>query len=313
MEISSLFKKYPSLINVEHKKDIQWWLDNHPELKDEIFVIREKIDGANFQILFMPDGSMKFGRRTEWLVEDEKFYDYISAVDKIRHLLEVIKDRASDQGLPQRAYFELYGPGINRRVKYGNDGLKLCILDIATVGYAGFDQLWTQLELEDFISNAFDPHEYMAPFLGIHKYEDALSFDPNFNSRILNIEENQTEGVVIQPYKNNYINHRGERFIIKSKNEDFGEVVRQPRIYKPSEYTEEQKIFMSYINDNRILSVFSKHGPLPSVHKMGDYIRLVFEDAKEDFIKENPQIDTYDRALFSPAGKLIVPLLKKHL
>lgn len=307
---SDLFKKFPSLTNIEHEKDIRWWLDNFPTLKNEKFIVREKLDGANVQILFMPDGSRKVGRRTDWLKENEKFYNVHDAIDKSAALINALASHATEINRPVRGYFELYGPGINRRVNYGNDGLKLSILDMSI--FFDEDRLVSQYELSEFLNRKVGHCSDMAPLLFFGKFEEAIKFNCDFNSRIMYMTDNQAEGTVIQPLNNVYFNARGERFIIKKKNAKFNERAKI-KTTKFTEATESQKLFASYVNENRILSVFSKHGTINSVKQLGDYIKLVIEDAKEDFIKENPHVDTYNREVFSLGGKVTVPLLRKYL
>ena len=42
-----MFKKFPSIENHYQQKNIDYWLRLYPELKDEDYVITEKLDGAN--------------------------------------------------------------------------------------------------------------------------------------------------------------------------------------------------------------------------------------------------------------------------
>ena len=44
--------------------------------------------------------------------------------------------------------------------------------------------------------------------------------------------------------------------------------------------------FMRYINDNRLQSVFSKYGPIQEPAQIGDFIRWIIADAREDFLKD---------------------------
>jgi Rnl2 family RNA ligase len=305
------FKKYPSLLNVEYVNDIAWWLENYPDLRKETYIVREKIDGANLQIAFLPNGEMKVGRRTAWFVEGEKFYDYKSAMLRADSMLGDLKRVAQARQWPLRAYFELYGPGINRRVKYDNEKLDLALLDIAFIGEHN-DTMWAYAQTQGWAIDS--GHEaYLPPLIGEFRIDDAIGFDLNFNSKILGIECNQAEGIVIQPSSKCYYNGRGERFVLKAKHPNFGEMDKKS-IWKPREpATPEQELFATYLNENRVLSVFSKYGKIDSIRQLGDYIKFVMEDAKEDFKREHPEIDCFDRDIFSLGGKKVVPLLKLHL
>lgn len=70
-----MFKKYNSIDNHYQTKEIMRWLSEYPELENETFVLTEKVDGANIQLYFTPDGGFKYGKRSAFLSPDEKFFD----------------------------------------------------------------------------------------------------------------------------------------------------------------------------------------------------------------------------------------------
>ena len=47
------YSKFPSIENTYNQKNLRWWIENYPVLQDQetLFVITEKIHGANFQVL----------------------------------------------------------------------------------------------------------------------------------------------------------------------------------------------------------------------------------------------------------------------
>ncbi len=196
-------------------------------------------------------------------------------------------------------------------MKYGNEGLNLALLDIAFIGETG-DTMWSHQQTVNWAMDS-GHSDYLPPLVGDFEIDDAMGFDLTFDSKILNIPNNQAEGVVIQPFSKCYYNGRGERFVLKAKHPDFGEADRKKSDWKPPMATDAQKLFMTYLNENRILSVFSKHGRIENIRQLGDYIKLVMEDAKADFKREHPEIDCFDREVFSWGGKEIVPLLRGHL
>lgn len=306
------FIKYPSLINHTAEKDIQWWIDNYPDLHKEIFVIREKFDGANVQILLMPDGSMKIGRRTDWLLEGEKFYDVHSALPAVESLINYFKWFAASSQKPVRLYFELHGKAINKRVWY-SDGLDLTLLDVMHG-----DRWESQSAIEKHLSAVTLPDVYLNIFkktiIGlVTGITEALNASCDFTSLYAPKEDNLAEGVVIRPWTTDIINHRGEKFVIKKKAESFHENKAKFKQVEVKELSEAAIAFKGYINENRLLSVFSKHGVIQKDNQIGDYIKLVMDDAREDFYKDFPAIDRDDRTVFKLGGNMIVPLLRKHI
>lgn len=309
---SNMFLKYPSLINHTQEKDIQWWLDNYPHLQDATYIAREKFDGANISVLIMPDGSIKVGRRTDWLVEDEKFYDVYGALEKASALIDCFKERAMRNSQHIRLFFELHGRGINKRVYYCED-VVLTLLDVVIDDQWQTPQgLLITLSVDPLLANECEI--YQNSILGTYQnINDALAASCDFNSTYCDKSDNPAEGIVIRPWEFNLFNHRGERFVIKKKAESFSENKARLKVYEVQEQTEHQKAFLEYINDNRVLSVFSKHGPITSQRMIGDYIKLVMDDAKEDFHKDYPNADMTDRDVFKAGGNRIVPLLRKHI
>ena len=74
--------------------------------------------------------------------------------------------------------------------------------------------------------------------------------------------------------------------------------------------------FEPYINKNRVLSVFSKEGEIEDPKDIGRYIQLVVQDAQEDFLGDNPQIDIPDnmkKHIFNKYNKKIVDVLREYL
>lgn len=79
------FKKYPSIENHYRNKHIEKWLSKFPSLKDEEFIIQEKIHGSNFQIIITND-DVSFASRNNILEDNAKFYDYQNVMRKYDNL-----------------------------------------------------------------------------------------------------------------------------------------------------------------------------------------------------------------------------------
>lgn len=67
--------------------------------------------------------------------------------------------------------------------------------------------------------------------------------------------------------------------------------------------------------ENRVLSIFSKHGPIQEMKQLGDYIKWIIQDAQEDFMKDNSNIELTDKELKQvfKVGADVVKLLKVNL
>jgi len=311
------FKKYSSIENSYHDKHVMYFLKAFPALKNEMYILREKLDGANVQFYFTPDGdasTMKVGKRTSFLTPGAGFYDIWNTIERYKAEFGALQQYSTTIEKPIRVFGEIYGPGINGRVDYGPEK-KIATFDIYTN-----EILLTQVEL-DCVADYYNFKHMLAPKIRmIEGLENALDFNPEFTSAILNEDGNYAEGFVMQPYRKIYRTGSGERFLLKKKGEKFKEKETKNKGPKIKQDLHPNIIrlvgmFNEYVNENRVLSVFSKHGPIESPKQIGKYIVLVLEDAKEDFYKDNPDIDLdkMTAKIVFNSGKTIVDILKKHL
>jgi len=307
------FKKYSSIENSYQAKYVSKFANYCPKIQDAQYVAREKLDGANIQLLFTPNKPMKVGKRTAFLEEGDKFFDIWSVLPKYKEELETLQ-KCTDQWNKQlRVYGELVGPGINRRVNYGNEKT-IWIFDVYVDGI-----LMTQHELGQFLNRKM-LGDMLVPTVGyFNSLKDALDVSVDFDSRVLDIKDNVTEGVIIQPLCEVIRSPNGERFILKKKGEKFKEVERkkhpdQTKLQDPL-VTKLNLEFRSYVNKNRVLSVFSKHGEISEPKQIGEYLRYVLDDAKQDFLKENTVVGLEDKQIKQVfnVGSMIVFMLKEYL
>ncbi len=73
------FKKYCSIEDIDFSNEIEKWLRMFPELKNEKYIIQEKIHGSNFSIWINKDG-YKLANRTKFLEKG----DYDSLISLVR-------------------------------------------------------------------------------------------------------------------------------------------------------------------------------------------------------------------------------------
>lgn len=305
------FKKYSSLENTYNSKFLHKFLIQNPDAEKEVWVAREKIDGANIQLVFTPNEPMRVGSRNQWVNEGDSFYDIWTVIDKYKAELLTIQEEADRTDLTFRVYGEIYGQGVQNRIDYGPEK-RICFFDVETINYVKDVNLYTQNQFENFIEE-LDLVHMLPKSYGTAYLQDLL---------VLDVEQDNIEGIVIKPYHSNFF-LGDSRVVFKKKSARFKdkEGNDKVRIPKPGE----DKIlflnleFRKYITKNRVLDCFSKNGPIQDQKEMGKYIKLVLEDAKIDFLKDvdlASSIENYepkmDKQIFNVGGD-VANLLKEHL
>lgn len=314
-----MFHKWPEIENHYNKKNIQRWIDHYPKLKDELYVITEKIHGTNIQFIITADG-YQIATRNRILDKNENFFDVWNVAKKYDEIFKRIMDGIEFyEDLEYiNLYGEMYGQGIQKGVDYC-EGKQIRFFGMRVNG---------ELISPEFFDKEMDvfgiPIDCCVPCVdlvqGLHNAIKAINVE-TFTTELNMYEGNIAEGIVIQPYYNNYTSPVGATFILKKKAEKFKEKARErktPREPKilPPEIAEPKAEFESYINNNRIDAVFSKEGLIDDIRDMGKYIKLVMGDAQEDFEKENDisHLKKKDqKQVFSGAGPMIAKMLKARL
>lgn len=310
-----MFKKYSSIENHYRQKYILNSISQFPNIENEKFSIREKVDGANIQFYFEKGKDMKVGKRSSFLTTDDSFFDIWTVILRNESVLTRFQDFVNESDFTIRAYAELYGPTINDRVDYGPEQ-NILFFDIELDG-----QMVCQKKFEE-IMKLLDLESKMVPLVGYaENLVEALNYSCDFDSKVLGKEGNSAEGIVIKPYNNEFTLGNGSRFLLKKKSEKFKEKESKGKAPKvednlPADVIALMLEFRSHINKNRVLSVFSKHGEIESPKQIGQYIKLVMDDAKEDFLKDNELPQGLDKKVESKifnVGGHIVNLLKEYL
>lgn len=315
MNMEDKFIKYPSIENSYNQKFIEKCLFIHPEINDIQYHVSEKLDGSNIQILFSPDGKYKIGRRNDWLKETDKFHNI--PLDSLRHIdiFSIFKNLSLRHQKPIRVFFELIGNSINKRVKYNienNNDNKLYIIDIMLE-----ERFISPAEVYGFTffgdsKEVIIPVDYFCPRIAItNNLQDALSISNTFGSRVINSPSNTAEGTIIKPL-NEVIYFGDHRFIIKNKSPAFSERPA-PKERPINENMNEQRLFNGYINENRIISCFSKIGEIQSKDEISKYIKYIIDDCKDDFAKDHPEIDISNSEIYKKSGGHIFNYLKRHI
>ena len=284
-----MFKKYVSIENDYNTKILNYLLEKYPEAKKTSWVIQEKIHGSNFSIYFTNNNGeidIKYGRRTDMLSDDENFYNYqsIKELDEIKDLIHKTSMYMKNESINSIIiYGELCGANVQKEIYYYDD-VHLLVFDMIV------DNQWlTFKDLSSLIRDKFQLYQLLVPVIGIAiGIEDALKVDTIFDSKVSSRKNNLCEGIVIKPwnkifiYNNNpiYIKKKNKEFLEKKSNRD-----KEVRVFD-NRITEYKEAFKDYINENRLNSVFSKYGIIEDRKNIGKYVKLIYDDCLEDFLKD---------------------------
>lgn len=307
-----MFKKYNEIENYYYNKHINRFLDMYPELKDTKYIVEHKYDGSNISICIDEENNVRWAKRSQLIAEDDNFMGLMEVKEDYTSFIDAViewKNRNVDTCCSVQVYGEIFGTGIQKRCNYG-DGKFIRFFDIRIgdefVSPKRFREIMEEIGYSDLIVETFDMIEGL---------NNVLEFNPYIKNEFGSL----IEGVVIKPYYENYFSSLGSRFILKKKNEEFGEKKQKKQKKKKEADPEVEKLkelFLPYINRNRVLSVFSKEGEIENQDQIGEYIKLVMKDAQEDFYKEN-DISEIDRnkisTVFKEANREIVGILKEFL
>ncbi len=306
-----MFKKYLSIENHYKNKYIDNFRLNFPNIVNEEFVVREKIDGSNIQIFFTPHEEHKVGRRTAFLEKDDTFQDIWNVLKKYQSEINKLQTFSNNNNSCVRIYGEIFGNNINKRVNYGKDKYILFFdieINNILLCQKDFEELMTELDIN-----------LLCPLIGkFNSLFEVLNTDVDFNSKILNINNNISEGIVIKPYNKKFILNN-EIFYIKKKNKHFSEIenknknkdINNINNINNNKYND----LINYITDNRIINIFSKYGNIESKSQYGEYIKYIYNDLIDDYQKDNSIIfsDKEKNELIKTYSKNIVLLLHKYL
>ena len=319
------FTKYPSIENSYRQKEIDKWLEYHPEIENEEFVATAKLDGCNLSLWFYPDGEVKVAKRSQFigtLAEDSVIHFQGVDIPKLfysnelyREFITSFKNAAKYAKSTLTVYGELFGKGIQNRVYYGEDKY-FRAFDIVEDGkFLSFE------DFTGFMLGTFDKDysQLIVPCIAtFSSLEEALNFSPIFKSYLTPRgydKPNFEEGVVIKPRYKVYQSPQGSMFYLKNKNPNFeDQKEKEKKIPVDSSLLELQIEFRKYLTENRLLDLFSKYGKIETPNQIGDYIRYMIEDARTDFNKDyNFSGDTKAEKIVFNGGSIVLEMLKKFL
>ena len=290
------FTKFPSLENTYRQKEIDKIV--MMEIKDK-WVVTEKVHGANFSFwvyknVETKEIDIKCAKRSGWIEEDEKFFNYKSVLEKYRPMLEKLRGDVLDNFV---IYGELFGGNIQSGMCYSleQDFVAFDMRWINEDGSLGWalDKL-TMLTLKD------DYNLPVTPLIGVYDtFKEALAVEESFTSKLIRQDfdgeevHKETEGVVIEP-NNAVYEPNGSRVYLKKKTKRFLEKGGKPNIKHKVPMLLQESVQLKldeallFLNNNRFDSVVSKIGEV-SIKDIGKVIGLLTQDIVVDMEKDLEQ------------------------
>jgi Rnl2 family RNA ligase len=331
-----IFKTYNSIENAYQTRMIdQIRLQG---FGDEIFIVQEKVHGANFS--FFTDGKeIKIAKRTAFIEKDEKFYNADQMLGRYRKnvidLFEKVKTIHPDLETVV-IYGELFGGGYKHKEV---EPVKNAIKVQKGVEYAPHNEFYAfDIKLNgtiyldtDLVNQIFDETGFFyAKILFQGTLDEALKFPNVFDSKIPawlgfpEIENNICEGTIVKTLKTICFGN-GSRIILKNKNEKWTEkskMIRKDRpIQKEVHFSENAKNIweeiQKYATVNRLNNVVSKIGEFEP-KMIGKVIGLFSQDILEDFEKDFPKVFTTiekeeQKRINKKLNSLVIDVVKEEL
>ena len=286
------FTKFPSLENTYRQKEID---KIQSMMIQDKWVVTEKVHGANFSFWVTKDDigavSVKCAKRSGWIDEDEKFFNYKSVLEKYRPMLEKLRgDVLSDFVV----YGELYGGNIQNGMCYTLEQ-----------DFVAFDMRWIEeggvlsvpLDKLSVLTLDKDYQIPVAPLIGVYDtFEEALTVEESFISKLLRPDfdgkdvHKEAEGVVIEP-NNPVFEPNGSRIYLKKKTKRFLENGGKPTIKHKSPVVVQESVKNKleqatvFLNRNRFDSVVSKIGEV-NIKDIGKVMGLLTQDIVVDMEKD---------------------------
>lgn len=325
----TLFNKWPHCNNMKDVKRFIKKYANAPVL------VTEKLDGANVCLVvergegnkvrvFSRNGG-DFSQMAEVQVALKKLSNFLSSDELERRASELAGFSYSLFNAPREAlesyeaiafYGELINTKLMRRIKYYDGTPQIKLFGMAVL----YEGKWTQL-----------PYDALTNFCG-----NCLCNLPSFNIEVPTVQcleclrdldvdallkmksKTSTDGAIEGFVIHSLFSLDERPFQFKIKTENFKECcspARQEQILSDEQKAvkELNNLFLGYFTENRAYAVISKHVEVTN-KDISTVTRELFEDAKEDFFRDHPQLtDHPDLKKILNAGSKGFLLIKKVL
>lgn len=275
------FKSFTKLTNTHKSKSIN---DIRALGYDkELWVVTEKLDGANFS--FWYNGTdFKVASRSRFV--DGTFFNCQQVIDRYQSSIvdfyeQCLVDGKLSLGDVLTITGELIGDNINSRVKYRYpEGM--------TRDFYAFDTSINDNQLGYMFTYDNIDCVKCAPLIDICTFDEALEVNNTFKSHLTpDIDVNFSEGLSLSPVKVLFFNS-GSRVWLKNKSSEFKEkgAKQHKETTQLSEFDNDRlHDILEFINNARVLSAISKFGEVSS-KDFGTLLKAILEDVFEDFRDE---------------------------
>lgn len=307
-----MFHKWRSIENYERiDKDIL------NDVECDLFYVTEKLDGCNVCICNKREVIDELNWHEGWVVRSRNGGDFSENADvkvamkKIEPFLDFIRDALRYDINRDFQEIVIYGELVNskllHRIWYGDKKPQIRLFGLSYF-YQTLDR-WIDCTIEQLFKYAhwyhtktnIDTQQFFVPIIG----EKNPLWDNRAVSRFYEIDidklpkksrlsvDGSLEGYVLHN-----IDWKGCKILplIKWKTKEFSECIEGYSSRRSAEVTDQereigrvQKDFARYFTLNRAYSVLSKHSDV-SIKDLSALCREFFDDAKEDYLKDHPEL-----------------------
>ena len=171
------FIHYTSIEN-HYSNYVDEMRSRYPDLEKQLFVVQQKYDGSNFQLIFSRNEPVKYGSRNKLLSENDKFFGYkkiLPRLEDIRNKVQNFLINSEYQSI--NLFGELYGKAVIDRIQYDTDSeLAIKFFDVY------FDNvIQSPKDFSGWTEAIGIPKEFIVEHMTEHPVtlNEALSFDLN--------------------------------------------------------------------------------------------------------------------------------------
>jgi Rnl2 family RNA ligase len=273
------FEKYGKTRSGADSRYIVKNIKADPELATCEYVATEKLDGTNFTIFIDELGTVRQGSRNQEITGTMTHFDCHNAVLKqYEEEISKLSAFAIENKSTVRIHGELYGQGILPRIDYGPKKFLPFQLKINGIMLSPFT---ARTLIRQVVG-----HDWWVPIINVFKsLKEALEYDVDSYEHH---EGRDIEGVVIEPWS--YVSTLG-KFKLKLKTKAFCDLesVKQKKVKQKAPVSKEAEelaeVYFGYFNKNRMLDLESKKGRIEEPQQIGEYLKELVSDAKEDFLE----------------------------
>lgn len=298
-----MFHKWRSIENYERiDKDLLQGAES------DLFYVTEKLDGCNVCICNKTIEIDELNWNESWVVRSRNGGDFSENADvkvamkKIEPFLEFLRVALRYDWNQDFREFVIYGELVNskllHRIWYGDKSPQIRLFGLSF--YNPELLHWVDATIEELFLyaswyseiNKVETKQFFVPILGgaIQLYEIDIDKLPKRSQLSI---DGALEGYVLH---NVDIKGRGVLPFIKWKTKKFSECIEGYSSRRSAEVTDQereigrvQKDFARYFTLNRAYSVLSKHSDV-SIQDLSALCREFFDDAKEDYLKDHPEL-----------------------